>query len=447
MQLSCAQTIADMRLSIVSSFVWATNAAVTAAFVPSSLTSVADSAFNVHQRKQPPAASILQLAKGYSSHVQRSRRRQGKLKSLARERMRHLQQKPEGDDLVECIPFSSSSSSTNADVGILSCAIGQYCTESSLSTLGGYCHQQVHVVEEAVMQQQLIKNPKYGRRDLQDDNHFDGTPFLELAQDICSMAATAAQVAGDDSFGFICNTCQVSDFEYAGKFDCTYATDCYTLGSLCNATQVEFCENHTLEGTLSGEEDFEFKACYSLTKPKSFSYCVTYTYSPDPNQDTTCDMEIQGIRCNSCTLLFQGAVTADWCREFDCENTPLGTSASICDYNILEAFATAYLYDQLPCENGCNLCGEGARMTDSATKQFTIPRVATLNCFQTQLLAMTGNYNRQQCLELEELVNEPCNCEEASPTASPKSATGSSKQTLVSISGMAAAVATVVAWV
>ncbi|KAG7362241.1 hypothetical protein IV203_025907 [Nitzschia inconspicua] len=389
------------------------------------------------------ASSILQLAvershddKKFSRqnyHRRRQRRQQRKLSSRLYSN-RKLVEEDDSFEQVECsLESSSSSSSMDADIGILSCPTGQYCIESSQSSLGGYCHSRVHVVEEAIMEEQVIRNPPFGRRqrtrelynDYEDDTQ---TPFLDLAQDLCSMATPAAAASNSTTEhamhnldkSFQCDTCTIRHTDYMAEFDCSYGSECYSLGSLCNSTQVEFCQSHSLEGTLLGQHDFQFKACYTITKPQDFSYCITYNYYPETDQDTSCEIEIDGVICNSCTLIFQDPITGDWCREFDCDNTPLGKSASICDYSILEAFTTGYLYNQLPCDNGCNLCGDGKRMVDaSATQQFTGSRVvASTFCFQRQLQALTGSYNPQQCLELEDLLDGSCHCEEVSSSDS-----------------------------
>jgi hypothetical protein len=323
------------------------------------------------------------------------------------------------NELMECTLPSSQA----PDVGILSCSVGQYCVANAESTMGGVCVRSSNDLDTAVDSVITESGRQRHSRTMQDST----TSFLEMAEEVCSME------------DLTCNTCAVNADAYTAEFDCEYDLNCYTLGSLCKTTQIEFCENHTLAGTLSGQNDFQSKVCYTLTKPEDFSYCVTYTYFPDPEVDATCEIEIDGVICNSCTLLFQGAVSGDWCREFDCENTRLGKSANNCDYSILEAFTTGYLYDQLPCEGGCNLCGEGGSMMYSSTMEFTIPRVSTMNCFQTQLMALTGTFNSEQCLELETLVQEPCNCTAKSPETAPNSNSAGMRSYPIATAAVAAA--------
>lgn len=156
-------------------------------------------------------------------------------------------------------------------------------------------------------------------------------------------------------------------------------------------------------------------SCYNLQKPKNFTYCITYTYVPD--KDPTCEIVVDGTKCNSCPTSSDANAIGFDCREFDCENTMLAVSSASCDYSLLEAFSADYLYSQLPCEGGCNLCGDGGTM-DSPDDNFVLAGGAVSNCFAAQLSAMTGEYSGRQCFQASSRVGN-CDCQEAPPSAAP----------------------------
>mmetsp|Transcript_19272 Transcript_19272/g.35995 ORF Transcript_19272/g.35995 Transcript_19272/m.35995 type:complete len:411 (-) Transcript_19272:203-1435(-) len=304
---------------------------------------------------------------------------------------------------VEC--HKAMPSSSNTDVGILSaCPVGQYCMESKNSSLGGVC------VSER--EERATKLALEASRNLEDEDE----TFVEKMEELCRLNL------GDT---LTCSTCAVDSASYTASVDCTYDQVCYELGSLCSSDKVEFCGDETVTASLRGEDDFEIKTCYELKEPDEFNYCISYSYSPD--SDPTCEIEIDGILCNSCTLVQDGE-EGEWCREFDCENTIVQRSATICEYSLLFAFAALYLYKELPCPGGCNLCGDGLTMDKPATKTFSVANVATRNCLQAQINALTGEYSTQQCNELSVLVDEPCGCSTPAPTSAPAPRSGSSNE-------------------
>jgi hypothetical protein len=365
---------------------------------------------------------ILQLAR--QNHNDRSNRRKLSLSLMGKRNRgltsqfstafnpgRILKNQPDAGlecDPTETTPSLTASSSRNdgaADVGILTCGVGQYCMESEESTLGGIC---------VVNKQDSGKEAMV--RDLLDE--LDNT-MLDGAELLC-MGGEDGGVLDDLS----CDTCDVNTAEYTASIDCTVQEEsCYSMGNLCNQNSIEFCTSQTIDGIVSGEDDYSYKICYSFTKPEDFIYCVSYTSVPDG--DLTCEMEIEGVTCNSCTLMFK---EQKWCRHFDCSNTPLPVNSTICDYDVMEAFSAKYLYDQLPCPDGCNLCGEDEYiMYKPSKKSLDVPGVGSFNCLQAQLTAMTGDFTSEQCTALQMIAYKDCDCQEAPPTVAPatKSSAGS----------------------
>ena len=343
------------------------------------------------------------------------------------EKMQHLQEvltnkqfEAKIENAEECDPTHDK----EADVGILTCSEGQHCMDSSDSSLGGVC----------------VDKASYDRF-LQQDTDSD-TPLLDVMTDLCT--------TNNNDEDLTCNTCMVTG-DYTADIDCSYKESCYTLASLCDNEVIDFCSMENITATLDGPNELTYQACYNFTKPVNFSYCTTYIYEPNPDDnedDVTCEMTVNGTKCNSCTLIYQEQ-SLQWCKYFDCDNTPLEVSSSVCDYSIMEAFSTDYLYKQLPCSDGCNLCGDNGEMSTPSRKSFTIPNVATLNCLQTQLTALTGGYNSEQCDDLEELVDEPCGCDEkpptAAPTPEPRSDAAGISSSLVAAAATTGAVATMTA--
>ena len=157
---------------------------------------------------------------------------------------------------------------------------------------------------------------------------------------------------------------------------------------------------------------FPTNSCYNLVKPMNWTYCTTYTAVP--GEETTCEMEVNGTKCNSCTLLGSN------CRVFDCENTMIGKSSSTCGYSMMEAYTSSYLYEQLPCDDGCSLCPDGEVM-GSPDDSFVTSTGSISNCFVAQLSALTGDLTSSECAAESRRVGN-CDCGETpEPTQAPTS--------------------------
>lgn len=174
-----------------------------------------------------------------------------------------------------------------------------------------------------------------------------------------------------------------------------------------------------------------------------FSYCLRYNFDAAPAVEggsyapRTCEMEIDGIVCTSCLLEIvasssngdgDSTTAQEFCATFDCGNTLLGYSGRFCnDTNLASNSIDYFIYRSLPCDGGCNLCGdrteddpesmmmmkfrESAFSADVDTygTEFTSLRV-TGNCFEDQWEALMGYTNDFDCQAKGPAVREACGC-------------------------------------
>jgi hypothetical protein len=283
--------------------------------------------------------------------------------------------------LRECNPAHEG-----ADTGILSCGSGRYCLESGASTLGGYCA----TVEIS--------------RKLQENNN----TLIENLFEICY---------GENAFaGCTCEGVNVQ--QYVGSISCVYSPECITVPNACAENQT-FCYSQTYDLTVTAEYSGSAKQCYNFESPKVMSYCYSLTIPADGSGDF-CEIEVDGTKCNSCASieqLYEGEYAT--CTQFDCSNTNIATAATYCDYNIptLQVQSTL-LYDSLPCDRGCNICGEGSYVR-MPYNNFTLLNNETYSCGLVELAALAGYFEGTQlCTELNEGLDSACECS-ALPEAEP----------------------------
>ncbi|KAL3910736.1 MAG: hypothetical protein SGARI_001976 [Bacillariaceae sp.] len=296
-----------------------------------------------------------------------------KLKDLNRRRLLSVG----GAALTECNPQDE-----DADTGLLSCGAGRYCVESGASSLGGYCGS----IE---MSRNLQSN------DTLIDNLFD----------ICY---------GDTPYvGCTCEGVDVA--AYVGSISCSYEPECVTVPNACgdNAT---FCYAQTYDLTVTASYSGSAKQCYNFSDPKDMTYCYSLTIPAD-GSDEFCEIEVDGTKCNSCESveqLYEGVY--DTCTVFDCGNTNVATSDTFCDYNIPTLMVqTHLLYDALPCDNGCNICGEGSSVT-MPYNNLTLLNNETYACGLVELAALAGYFEGTDlCTELRDGLDATCGCSETEP--------------------------------
>jgi len=145
-------------------------------------------------------------------------------------------------------------------------------------------------------------------------------------------------------------------------------------------------------------------------------------------------MEVDGIECNSCSFvpyeddeLNQGAFGGATNVLYNCSNTVLGSNGpgDLYSDKIIDDTVAYFIYKSLPCDGGCNLCG------DSGDEKMVLPNGNFLlsefskdedgivepqqRCFDAQLDSMTRVVSSEECQALRDSAQEPCGCKDPSP--------------------------------
>lgn len=261
---------------------------------------------------------------------------------------------------------------------------------------------------------------------------------------------------------YFCSRCDTDPTaKTVADFECRKVS-CYEIDSRCLTNMMVVCRYDTLSRLFESEPigdasvPYESEKCrriearLSKTNRKilpseeaswDFTYCLRYNIESLPesgqNENNKCEMEVDGIVCSSCSLETvnfspeNSTTSADqeFCVNFDCENTLLGYSGRFCDSAGLAARSIDYfVYRSLPCDGGCNLCGEAEDpgqmmmmsfreasfeppgLSDLTQLEYlnTVGLSETMNCFDTQWNALTTN--GLVCAELQLSVESPCGC-------------------------------------
>lgn len=116
------------------------------------------------------------------------------------------------------------------------------------------------------------------------------------------------------------------------------------------------------------------------------------------------------------------------CEAFDCSNTFINYVGDRCgafsNPTLRSVSLVEYFYEsKWPCSTGCNLCGDGGRMTNGSNNvTYESPffdNNVTLSCYDLQFDALTGQLAESNyCDVLPPLVEEVCGCI-GSPTEPP----------------------------
>ena len=262
---------------------------------------------------------------------------------------------------------------------------------------------------------------------------------------------------------YVCSRCDTdSEKETVTDFECQKIS-CYQIDSRCPNNEMMVCRYDTLSRTFDIEpsgnasEPYISEKCRKIeaklsktsrammpneTSSWNFTYCLRYNINSlledGKDENNTCEMEVDGIVCNSCLLetvdfspanstLDSTDIHQEFCVNFDCENTLLGYSGRFCNNAGLASRSLDYfVYRSLPCEGGCNLCGEAEdpaqmMMMTFRESDFQSPGLTnrtkylnslglpeTMNCFQTQWNALTRS--ALVCSDLQLAVESPCGC-------------------------------------
>mmetsp|Transcript_19531 Transcript_19531/g.47152 ORF Transcript_19531/g.47152 Transcript_19531/m.47152 type:complete len:565 (+) Transcript_19531:132-1826(+) len=369
------------------------------------------------------------------------------------------------------IDDTARSSGSNDFVGILSCGFGQYCRESSESSLGGFCADLDADTEDGSddttaaaissassrrasssrassrfpQEQQLVRGHRslHAQRQRQ-DQVVGRLTVLQLADLFCNRPDESGLVLDCD--------CNDMDFENnTGTLSCYVGPGCTELDTGCDSgsgglsaesggaldfartvEQFDHCTTEVFTANITTESLYEYTSCYTQTMPQSnytFSYCTDFAFNAIDGP--TCDIEIDGVKCNSCDIAIGAGVTyGENCEVFDCTNTFLNYAGDRCgaftEPTLRYVSITEYLYDAFwPCPSGgCNLCGDGGRMTTgfenfTYTTQF-LNVTDTFYCYDVNYQALTGGlYGTSYCSTLPGVVQDVCGCSNPSQPSTP----------------------------
>jgi len=254
---------------------------------------------------------------------------------------------------------------------------------------------------------------------------------------------------------YFCGRCDTNSGRgTVADFECQRIA-CYEINSRCPNNRMVVCRYDDIERLFETEPNgdytgtsFTTEKCRKIETRLSktnrnflpdeetsweFGYCLRYTIGSVPTGDegetpspNTCEMEIDGIICDSCQLDFVDVVTTNedgsstttkqFCANFDCGNTLLGYSGRFCNDRIDLATTSIdyFLYRSLPCDGGCNLCGESdpgfMQMMKFRDASFTVGTDVSYNCFEAQFAALSGPTGGEFCQAVQTTVQEACGC-------------------------------------
>lgn len=259
---------------------------------------------------------------------------------------------------------------------------------------------------------------------------------------------------------YLCSRCDTNETEKTvSDFECQKVS-CYEVYSRCPNNKMVVCRYDTMQRLFDVEptgngttSPYNSEKCRKIEMRLSktnremlpsdesawdFTYCVRYYVASleevEDDKANTCEMEIDGIVCNGCSLEtvdFAPVNSTDsqqeFCVNFDCRNTLLGYSGRFCnDAGLATSSIDYFIYRSLPCDGGCNLCGNSddpalMRMVTFPEAVFDTPTNTTsqylntlvlpekLSCFETQWGALTAT-GGLVCSDLEGIVEASCGC-------------------------------------
>ncbi len=211
--------------------------------------------------------------------------------------------------------------------------------------------------------------------------------------------------------GLACECSGVDVELYTGRVQCNTTSYCMEEQSFpCNATKT-FCGTASFSYDITAPYTGSFAECMYYTQPAVLSSCYGYTLNGVPDQ-SSCTFQINGTACTACGFadydyLQDGNITT--CTVYDCNNTILPGSGYFCYIDLpSRVFAYRFASDPLPCEDGCNLCGEDGYVTNYGN--VTLPGYGDVPCFYISYLAEIGRVPPDQCGPLGEAIFSECGC-------------------------------------
>lgn len=237
--------------------------------------------------------------------------------------------------------------------------------------------------------------------------------------------------------------CTFDEATQKASFSCQEKEVCRDISSYCPEKPLEFCDSYRIVGSLERDGTVSTQRCVYLSSPYEFSYCVHYGVVGDgattaanvradsskPRGAPVCEMQVDGIRCNSCSLVHSDkdyiptSIFNDMYVYYNCSNTVIGTNGpgNLSAYEILDDTVSYFIYQSLPCADGCDLCGasENELMTNPDGKfSSDLWKDGTEErCFDAQLDAMMGQpaLGNEECQAIRDVARGPCGCKNPNP--------------------------------
>lgn len=280
---------------------------------------------------------------------------------------------------------------SDADIGVLSCGIGLYCVGSEKSKTGGFC---VSIPDE------VDRNLQEG-----DDSMFDSLRNEFCETDYCG--------------------CEVDPDSYLLYVNC-FQEECIEYISTCG-TNITACRDISLELNVTSPGEYMRRRCIHYTEPYEQETC--YEAKVVDNVVQTCDIEVEGVTCNSCDIVKQRA-RDDSCYQFDCTNT-ISEKSAFWSYFCEDGVNVAPIKDYLSTYDcdiyQCPICG-GEDFTSTNPAGLIDLGDGTTTCAAVHQVALLGGFNETFCQEVViPGVAEDCGCvpvgvESAAPAAVPTAA-------------------------
>jgi len=216
-------------------------------------------------------------------------------------------------------------------------------------------------------------------------------------------------------------TCSNVDIDaYTATVVCSYEEQCYGAADACEG-QVDFCYERIVDRHFTAPATGYSRYCHNVNAPLEFTYCYGYEYLGEAGAPTSCFLELDGSKCNSCEWIEVDAL-GNYCVAYDCSNVDAYYIGTECGEKTIaiKRFEDFLIYSPLPCENGCNICPEGEEMTilyEYVTFALSIDKVYSYTCTDLNLAGLKGKLNDipsdmgDLCYSLESVVDGPCGCE------------------------------------
>lgn len=268
---------------------------------------------------------------------------------------------------------SCDPTSTDADVGILSCDEGHFCKPNLGSKLGGLCSWEGFSKEESPRKHAFGKSGAFRMRRQQVKKQDKvGVPCDPASADIGILACGTGEFCkGDKSSelgGFCVSTgtststasrhlysvdkCDPSSTIYNSACDCSGLVNGTGTMTCVYAEEYVFCEdvNAYVTADYIFEESVEqvYKFCYEFSAPYYQKMCLAYR-----NAGTTCSIEFNGKNCSTCTLDEEFSISS-----FDCSNVEGGGIGGV-DYYLVDLLPILGRCSDVNITFDCTLCNEG----------------------------------------------------------------------------------------